>query len=138
MVLSSGVAQVSPVFAYAEYKQAFQAMTEIKPAATAQDRQFLAKQCRQQPLGLMLPFTSNNIYHTMFHAVPAFEAFRADAALAKAEFVPMLYKPTRSRLGSAIVRAAGPEGGSNGRVELCLLDGGPPSRVLSVCWVTPV
>ena len=88
------------VHSFSEYNNGYQRLMNVRPLSLlrsnspgAADR--LAR-CARRPLGIGIPFSCNNIYHAAFHAVPAFERWRAAAAAVGAsaalvDFVPIIF-----------------------------------------------
>ena len=65
-------------------------LTSARPGA-AHERRALGM-CERRPLGLGIPVSQvSSIYHQLFHAVPMWRAFGADARATDATFVPLVF-----------------------------------------------
>ena len=73
---------------FSEYIFGYQRVMSVRPATRADE----LHRCERRPLGLLVPFSCNNVYHMAFHAIPSFEHFKAlKRAGAEPTFVPLIY-----------------------------------------------
>ena len=84
------------VHGFSEYRFSHVRLAMVRPATAEQERVLLS-QCDTRRLGLALPMTANNLYHALFHAPPAFEAFHRLAA--EASPAPLLLPLLASHWG---------------------------------------
>ena len=66
----------------------------------------LASTCTRRPRGFAVPFSFNNVYHAIFHAVPAYESMRALMDTTSAEMGTDF--PLRLNINTAQVRHLAP------------------------------
>ena len=78
------------VYGYSEHRYGYHRLTSVRPADKSEEKLF-ARRCKSRRLGLAAYFSSNNLFHQWFHAVPAFESFRNLAASSRdVTFLPLV------------------------------------------------
>jgi hypothetical protein len=83
------------VHGFSEYKFGFVRLATVRPPISADEQRALNSRCEQRHTGFAIPFTHNNMYHSLFHAIPAFESFRervmrqSDPSSSPPAFVPL-------------------------------------------------
>lgn len=78
------------IYGYSEHRYGFHRLGSVRPVEL-EEEPMLGKQCTSHRLGLGAYFSSNNMFHQWFHAVPAFESLRTLAAENEdAVFVPLV------------------------------------------------
>jgi len=85
------------VHGFSEYQYGYQRLTTVR-AAKPGDSPLLAR-CHHRHLGLGVPYSCNNVFHQLFHAVPVFEQFAPLVAASEAaghtfSFIPLVYPST--------------------------------------------
>ena len=66
------------VHGFSEYRFGFVRLLSVR-AATVLEEQTILRRCERRRHGLALPFLANNLYHALYHAVPAAEAEAGEA-----------------------------------------------------------
>lgn len=61
------------LLAFSEYNLNYFELATMRPVADFAERQQLLSQCAWHRAGFALPFSFNNVYHALYHAVPALE-----------------------------------------------------------------
>lgn len=79
---------VAVVHGFSEYTFGFRRVATVR-AAKGLELKLLRESCTHRPTGLAAPLLQNNLYHALFHAVPAFAAFR-DVNPTNVTFLPLL------------------------------------------------
>jgi hypothetical protein len=68
-----GAAARSVLYGFSEYTLNYFELLVTRPARDEAERRRLDTRCARRRLGFALPFSFNNVYHAIFHAVPASE-----------------------------------------------------------------
>lgn len=95
------------LYGFSEYTlHQFQLLT-MRAAETVAERKSLQQRCTQHHgLGLLVPFSFNNVYHAIFHAVPTLEWARergySEDVLQTATFIPLLHPRLAERLARGL------------------------------------
>jgi hypothetical protein len=77
------------IHGFSEFNFRFSKLAFVRPMQEA-EREVLRSSCESRPLGLILFFQSNNIFHQMYHAAPAWEALREYASTSASQQPPTL------------------------------------------------
>jgi hypothetical protein len=81
---------VGIVYGYSEHRYGFHRLMSVRPAK-AKELPILKERCPSRGLGVGAYFSSNNLFHQWFHAVPAFETLMKHVAQDPgATFVPLV------------------------------------------------
>lgn len=82
--------EVAVIHGFSEFRFGFIRLASVRAPVSVAERKTLRAECPSHPVGFALPFTANNIYHALFHAVPAFEAFARYEVASPLSFLPLL------------------------------------------------
>lgn len=78
------------IHGFSEYRYGFIRLATVRTPLSSAEAALLRNTCTwQRGPGLAVPFTANNVYHALFHAVPAFEGLASSANQSAAAFVPL-------------------------------------------------
>lgn len=87
------------VHGFSEYQMNYIRLTTVVPTAGPRTNSYPISRCRRGGHAVGVPYSCNNVFHQLFHAVPAFERFAPiveDARRSgdKIEFLPVVYPST--------------------------------------------
>ena len=78
------------IHGFSEYRFGFIRLATVRTPTSLAEERTLRNSCRWNKLALAIPFTANNLYHALFHAVPAFESLTQHSNGNNVSFVPLL------------------------------------------------
>ena len=78
------------IHGFSEYRFGFIRLATVRTPTGLAEERTLRGECKWNKLALAIPFTANNLYHALFHAVPAFESLTQHSNGNNVSFVPLL------------------------------------------------